>query len=250
MCKTTQAKPSIQLNFFPVYAEERLLERYNPNSQSAKQLSTPKACVYSWCMMYFPSLCGGEVEHSPPCQFCNERQICFQELLLKWAQLYQIPGQNRSVLLRSCCRAGRHRPPSGFTSQKARWLLLMPFTFSLKTKSKFSQYCIFFVGGSRDGLGPANNLVTAQAGGLWEEIWKRSDGKGEKGGFFIQTRLMLLLPDKALIAIFNNENLTFCFTWVKWLLCQILAFPTMPSIFFFTLSTTMELWKFCFKISW
>lgn len=34
-------------------------------------------------------------------------------------------------------------------------------------------------------------------------------------GFFIQPRLMVLLPDKASIAIFNYENLTFYFTWVK-----------------------------------
>lgn len=60
MCKTTQAKPRIQLNSFSVYAKKRLLERYNPNSPSGKQLSIPNACVYCWCMMVFPcSVCQG-----------------------------------------------------------------------------------------------------------------------------------------------------------------------------------------------
>lgn len=93
---------------------------------------------------------------------------------------HQSPAQKRSGLLRSCCRAARHRPPSGFTSEVARWLLLMPFTFSWRIMSKFSWWCIFLMGEAV----PWEQCIPAQAEGLSEEIQKKVKWKGgKKKGF-------------------------------------------------------------------
>lgn len=155
--QTMKAKPRIQYNLSFVNAKKGRWQNYNnyfhgrsPDSISNAfqiHLFFPDVCQYS------PSPCVKEVNNSLPCQFYKERQVCLSELFPRHSS-----ACTKVVCLHRCSecacpaqdllRARRHRPPDRSTSEKARWLLLMQFTFSLRGPSLSDAFVMFqFLGG-------------------------------------------------------------------------------------------------------